>query len=315
VINLKLGTRGSRLALAQARAIQARLEAIHQSLRVEIVEIHTSGDRIQDVPLGPHLGQAFFTKEIEDALLEEHVDLAVHSCKDLGATLPAGLVLAAVPGREDPRDALVSSGARLEELPLGAKVGTSSPRRRHFLSSVRPDLQIVDMRGNVPTRVAAVDEGRFDAAILAVAGLRRLGLEGRITEVLGADVMLPAAGQGALAVEAREDDERARELVSALDDERARFEVTAERACLRRLGAGCQAPVGTLARVRGEQLRLRAALATPEGIESVELSSTRDGAEALGVEAAAVLLERLGVATLREASWTGGALVGKEERP
>jgi hydroxymethylbilane synthase len=276
---------------------------MHGSLRVDIIEIRTSGDRIQDVPLGPELGQGFFTKEIEEALLEGHVDLAVHACKDLGTSLPAGLVLAAVTEREDPRDALVSSGGALRELPAGTRVGTSSPRRKGFLAAIRPDLEIVDLRGNVPTRVAAVDEGRLGAAVLAVAGLRRLGLDDRIAEVLGAHVMLPAAGQGALALEAREGDAVTRSLAALLDDGRARPEVTAERACLRRLGAGCQAPVGALGWVRGTELRLRAALAAPAGIESVDLRSTADRAEALGTAAAEELLGRVGLTTLRGSAW------------
>ena len=185
------------------------LEAAHAGLEVELVEIRTSGDRIQDVPLGPELGQAFFTKEIEDALLDGRIDLAVHSCKDLATTLPDGLVLGAVPVREDPHDALVSGGATLSALPAGARVGTSSPRRKGFLAHARPDLVIQEQRGNVPTRLKAVDEGRVDAIVLAVAGLRRLGLADRITEILDPDVLLPAAAQGALALQIRADDDRA----------------------------------------------------------------------------------------------------------
>jgi hydroxymethylbilane synthase len=308
-MRLRLGTRGSRLALAQARAIEASLTAANPSVRVQIVEIQTSGDRVQDVPLGPSLGQAFFTKELEDALLDGRVDLAVHSCKDLATTLPEGLCIAAVPEREDPRDALVGPEGGLRALRSGARVGTSSPRRKRFLSALRPDLEVLDMRGNVPTRVAAVDEGRFDAALLAVAGLRRLGLEGRISEIMGADVMLPAAGQGALAVETRVDDARARGLVAALERPPARAEVTAERACLRGLGAGCQAPVGALGRARAakaaksETLRLRAAVALPDRIESVDRSGPISEADALGSAVAELLLERVGLPTLRGVVW------------
>ena len=185
---LRLGTRGSALAMAQSGLMAASLEARHPSLKVEIVQIRTFGDRIQDVPLEPHLGQAFFTKEIEDALLEGRVDLAVHSCKDLATTLPEGLVLGAIPDREDVRDALVSGAAGLADLPVGARVGTSSIRRKLFLRAARPDLDLVDLRGNVPTRVGAVDEGRCEAVILAVAGLRRLGLGHRVAEALDPDV-------------------------------------------------------------------------------------------------------------------------------
>jgi hydroxymethylbilane synthase len=301
---LRIGTRGSKLALAQARAVESALRAREPSIELEIVEVQTSGDRIQDVPLGPSLGQAFFTKELEDALLDGRIDVAVHSCKDLGTVLPEGLLIAAVPRREDPRDALVGPRAGPRLLPNGARVGTSSPRRRRFLAAIRPDLQLVDVRGNVPTRVAAVDEGRFDAVVLAVAGLRRVGLEGRITDVLEADAMLPAAGQGALAIEARKDDPRTLEIVAALECVSARAEVTAERACLRRLGAGCQAPVGALGRVRGGELHLRAAVASSDAIESVDLLSTPERAESLGIQAADSLLHRLGMTTLRGAAWT-----------
>lgn len=313
---LRLGTRGSALALTQSRAMARALEDRHSSLQVELVEIRTSGDRIQDVPLGPHLGQAFFTKEIQDALLENRVDLAVHSCKDLATETLAGLALAAIPEREDVRDALVSQGRTLADLPEGARVGTSSMRRKLFLGAARPDLELVDLRGNVPTRVAAVDEGRMDAAVLAMAGLRRLGLEERVTEALDVSVMLPAASQGALALEVRADDEEALALVSALDDATARAEVTAERACLRRLEAGCQAPVGALGRVEAGGLRLRAAVAGPDGLVWTEVSGDpgAEAADALGVQAAEALLRQLGLDSLRGAEWAGAPPRRLEER-
>lgn len=311
---LRLGTRGSRLALAQSRAVAARLEAAHPSLAVEIVEIRTSGDRIQDVPLGPELGQAFFTKEIEDALLGGEVDLAVHSCKDLATVMPDGLVLGAVPEREDPRDALVSAGRGLARLPAGANVGTSSIRRRRFLAAARPDLRIVDLRGNVPTRVAAVDEGRCDAVVLAVAGLRRLGMEGRITEVLDPDVLLPAVAQGALALQVREHDEVTRSVVQVLEDAATRAEVTAERACLRRLEAGCQAPVGALGRVTGNELALRVAVAAPQGIVEAHVRGSAQASDQLGVRAAEAVLSELGLPSLRHVAWAGAPPRRLEER-
>jgi hydroxymethylbilane synthase len=303
-MRIRLGTRGSRLALAQAMTVAKALTAIDPALRVEIIEIHTSGDRLRDVPLGPSLGQAFFTKELEDALLEERVDLAVHSCKDLATVLPEGLCIAAVPERVDPRDALVGPSGGLLALPAGARVGTSSPRRKRFLSALRPDLAVADMRGNVPSRVAAVDEGRFDAALLAVAGLRRLSLEHRISEILDPEIMLPAAGQGALAIETREDDARLRDVVTAIDHATALAEVTAERACLRRLGAGCQAPVGVLAVASDDRLRLRAAVALGGRMELVDVSGIAAAADELGVSAAERLLERLALPTLRGIAWT-----------
>jgi len=303
-MRIRLGTRGSRLALAQARAVERSLTTSDPAIRLEIVEIQTSGDRIRDVPLGPSLVQAFFTKELEDALLEGRVDIAVHSCKDLGTVLPDGLSIAAVPQREDPRDALVGPPGGIAALRVGARVGTSSPRRKRFLAARRPDLEIADMRGNVPTRVAAVDEGRFEAAVLAVAGLRRLGLEARISEVLDPAVMLPAAGQGALAIEIREDDARIRAACAAIESSIARSEVSAERACLRRLGAGCQAPVGALAEVEGRKVRLRAAVALAGRIESVDLAGPAAEADAVGTSAAEKLLEQLGLPTLRGIMWT-----------
>lgn len=302
---LRLGTRGSLLAMTQSGLMAAALEARHPALKVELVEIRTSGDRIQDVPLGPHLGQAFFTKEIQDALLEGRVDLAVHSCKDLATTEPEGLLLAAIPEREDVRDALVSGAGGLTDLAPGAKVGTSSMRRKLFLGAARPDLELVDLRGNVPTRVSAVDEGRCDAVVLAMAGLRRLGLGNRVTEALDPEIMLPAASQGALALEVRAADDVVRTLVSVLDDPAARAEVTAERACLRRLEAGCQAPVGALGRLGDDGLHFRAAVAGPDGIVRTEV--TGDAAEAgdVGVRAAEALLAQLGLPSLRDADWAG----------
>ncbi|GMV05025.1 MAG: porphobilinogen deaminase [Gemmatimonadota bacterium] len=302
---IRLGTRGSALAMAQSGATARALQGRHPGLSVELVEISTSGDRIKDVPLGPELGQAFFTKEIQEALLEGRVDLAVHSCKDLATALPEGTTLAAIPGREDVRDALVSRGGRLADLATGARVGTSSMRRKLFLRAARPDLELVELRGNVPTRVAAVDEGRMDAAVLAMAGLKRLGLEGRVTDALDVSVMLPAAAQGALALEVRASDEETVALVSVLDDPAARAEVLAERACLRRLEAGCQAPVGALGRFRDGALGFRAAVAGPGGIVWIERTGDPGDPEALGVAAAEDLLARLGVDSLRGEAWAG----------
>ncbi len=207
--------------------------------------------------------------------------------------------------REDPYDALVSGGATLSTLPAGARVGTSSPRRKGFLSLARPDLMIQDQRGNVPTRLQAVDDGRADAIVLAVAGLRRLGLADRITEILDPDVLLPAAAQGALALQIRADDDQAGDAVAALDDPRTRAEVTAERACLRALQAGCQAPVGALARVDGAELVLRAAVVGPAGITRARCAGPVEEAVTLGRRAAADLVAQLGLTSLRDAVWAG----------
>lgn len=303
--HLRIGTRGSRLALAQATWVARELAARVPSLELELVEIRTSGDRITDQPLGPHLGRAFFTKEIEQALLDGRVDLAVHSCKDLATTLPAGLRLAAVPEREDPRDALVSGSGRLEDLPRGARVGTSSVRRQRFLALLRPDLSLLDQRGNVPSRVRAVDEGHLAGTVLAVAGLRRLGMQERATQIFDPSEMLPAAGQGALAIEVREGDSRAMDVVEALDHAPARAEVTAERSCLRVLMAGCQAPVGALARARAGSVSVEVAVLAPDGVVRASATGSQDEPAAPGEAAARQVLTKLGVASLRGAAWAG----------
>lgn len=302
---VRLGTRGSRLARAQSTWVADRLRGADPQVTIEVVLIETYGDVHRDAPLAPELGQSFFTKEIEDALLEGRIDLAVHSCKDLSTTLPEGLTLAAIPVREDPRDVLVSRTGGLAALAPGARVGTCSPRRRGFLASLRPDLVAVDLRGNVPTRVAAVDEGRMEAAILAAAGLRRIGLEGRITETLDPDTMVPAAAQGALALETRADDRETMALAVSLEDARARAEVEAERACLRRLVAGCQAPVGAHARVDGGRISLHAAVAAPGGVVHARAATPVADAESLGEAVAEQLLSQLGLTSLRDVAWAG----------
>lgn len=305
---LRLATRGSTLALIQARAVATALERAHPGVSVELVEVRTTGDRLAEVPLGPGLGQSFFTKEIEDALLDDRADLAVHSCKDLATVLPTGLALGALTAREDPRDALVSrNGHALADLPAEAVVATASVRRKAFVSLARPDLRLVDLRGNVPTRLAALDEGRADAIVLAAAGLHRLGQAQRITEYLDDRVVAPAAAQGAVAIEVRADDDETTRRVGALDDAPTRAAVTAERACLRRLEAGCQAPVGCLARVYDGQVRLRAtAVVLARRHDAADEASVAD-AEPLGRRVAERLLESLGVRSFREASdtWAG----------
>jgi len=291
--------------LVQSEQITGLLQEKVPGVTVELVEIRTSGDRIQDVPLTPDLGQSFFTKEIEQALLDDRIDLAVHSCKDLSTTLPDGLILCAVPEREDPRDALVSLGKTLTELALGARVGTSSPRRKGFLAAARTDLTLLDQRGNVPTRVAALDDGHYDAVVLAVAGLKRLGLADRITEILEPEMMLPAAAQGALALQTREGDDVTGQAVAMLDHGPSHAEVVAERACLRRMEAGCQAPVGANANVVGDRLTLRAAVVSPAGTVRAETTVESSEAEAAGRRVAEEILDELGVTSLRSFEWAG----------
>lgn len=252
-----IGSRGSQLALWQANHVRERLAAAGISARVEI--IHTTGDKITDVPLA-RLGaetsiKGLFTKEIEDALLDRRIDLAVHSMKDMPTELPRGLRIAAAPEREDVRDALI--GATLSSLAPGARVGTSALRRQVQLASARPDLAIVPVRGNVDTRLRKLEAGEFDAILLAAAGLRRLGWEHRIAELIPIDVICPAVGQGALAVETREDDCR----FDFLDDAATRADVETERAFLRAMGGGCQVPMGC----HVDHGWLRCAVAEPDG--------------------------------------------------
>lgn len=258
---LRIGSRGSKLAIWQAEWVRARLEERGLPCRIEIIK--TTGDKILDVPLARIGGKGLFTKEIEEALLEERIDLAVHSLKDLPTELPQGLTVASIPQREDPRDALV--GAALNALPCGARVGTSSLRRSAQLRALRPDLEILDVRGNVDTRVRKQREGRYDALVMASAGLTRLGLEAHIAERLNPAIFLPAVAQGALAIETRDDGGDAWKACQTLSDPRATAEVTAERALLAGLGGGCQVPLGAHAQAHDDQLELRAVVVSPDG--------------------------------------------------
>ena len=263
---VRVGSRTSRLAMWQTDHVIALLEAAWPGLRCERVPIRTLGDRVTDVPL-PRIGdRGLFTKEIEDGLHGATIDVAVHSLKDLPTDVPAGLALGAVLVREDPRDALIaSSGATLATLPPGARVGTSSVRRRAQLLARRPDLQMHDIRGNVPTRLEKVARGDYDASLLALAGLRRLGLEAAVTEILEPDVMLPAPGQGALAVQVRADDARVLGLVERLNHAPTRLATACERGVLNALEGGCQAPVGTWTQWAGNTLQLAAIVASFDG--------------------------------------------------
>jgi hydroxymethylbilane synthase len=285
---LTIGSRGSQLALWQARWVQARVEALGESARIEIIK--TTGDKITDVPLAQVGAKGLFTKEIEDALLEGRIDLAVHSLKDLPTEIPPGLVLAAIPAREDPRDAFI--GSRLADLAPGAKVGTSSLRRAAQLRALRPDLQIEPLRGNLDTRLRKLDEGQYQAIVLAAAGLKRLGWEQRITEWLDPEVLCPAVGQGALAIETRDDGGRAFEICRRLDDAATRAAVAAERALLAALGGGCQVPIGCHATIEDGRLRVRAVVASPNGDRVVrrEKSGPAEDAARLGATLARELL-------------------------
>ncbi len=273
---LTIGSRGSQLALWQARWIQARLQGFGMESRIQV--IHTTGDKITDVALSKVGTKGLFTKEIEEALLDRSIDLAVHSLKDMPTELPAGLILAAIPEREDPRDAIV--GARLSELKNGAHVGTSSLRRAAQLRVLRPDLQISDIRGNLDTRLRKLDEGKYDAIVLASAGLRRLGWQERITELLEPDVMCPAVGQGALAVETRDDSGEAREICRRLEHVDTRIAVTAERAVLAALGGGCQVPIGAHATLDGGAIQIRAIVVSPDGAQVIRKQAGGNASDA-----------------------------------
>jgi hydroxymethylbilane synthase len=286
---LTIGSRGSQLALWQARHIQSRLAGLGVESRIEI--IRTTGDKITDVPLAKVGGKGLFTKEIEEALLDGRIDLAVHSLKDLPTELPAGLTLAAIPEREDTADALI--GARLDDLPPGACVGTSSLRRAAQLRALRPDLVIENIRGNLDTRLRKLDEGQYHAILLAAAGLRRLGWAERITELLTPERMVPAVGQGALAIETRAEGP-ARALCQPLDHGPTRAAVTAERALLAALGGGCQVPIGAHAVLEDDGLlHLTAIVAHPDGHTLLRHQDSAPPAEAaaLGQRTAARLLD------------------------
>jgi hydroxymethylbilane synthase len=290
---LVIASRGSQLALWQARWVSAQLTAAGHECRIEIIK--TTGDKITDVPLaqvGALVGaKGLFTKEIEEALLDGRADLAVHSLKDLPTELPEGLVLAAVPEREDPRDAVV--GKPLADLPTGAKVGTSSLRRAAQLRNMRPDLVVESVRGNVDTRLRKLDEGQYDAILLAAAGLKRLGWAARIAEILEPERMCCAVGQGALAIETRAAG-AGRDACGALDHPATHAAVMAERGLLGALGGGCQVPIGAYATVAGGRLHLQAIVISPDGSELVraQAEGAAEEAEAIGRGLGADLLDR-----------------------
>jgi hydroxymethylbilane synthase len=296
---LVIGSRGSKLALTQAGMIKAELETLNPSLAVRIEIIKTSGD-VKTDPLSVIGGKGVFTKELEDALLDERIDVAVHSLKDLPTVIPERLVVAAICKREDPRDALVLNGklkasvASIGTLPEGATVGTSSPRRLAQLQHLRGDLVIKELRGNVDTRLRKLDEGQYDALVLACAGLRRLGLEDRMSVPLSISEMLPAVGQGALGIETRVDDKSTIDAVGRLDHKFTRLACVAERAFLRCLGGGCQLPIAAYAVVREKRIRLDGLVAGRDGKQIVRdrISGGLDQAEGLGNQLGMQLLDR-----------------------
>jgi hydroxymethylbilane synthase len=300
---LVIGTRGSALALWQAEWVQARLHALAPTVRITLKTIKTSGDKITDVPLAAIGGKGLFVKEIEEALLREEIDLAVHSMKDVPTVLPDRLTLVAVPAREDSRDVLISrSGLTLATLPSGARIGTSSLRRQAQLLHRRADLVVEMLRGNLDTRLRKAREGTYDAVVVAAAGLNRLGWAEHVTEYLSAEVSLPAVGQGALGIEGRRDDLFVSRLAQGLDDAPTRIAVTAERAFLERLEGGCQVPIAAHASVSGATLTLDGLVASVDGRRLLReaMEGTVAEAKAVGVAVAERLLRRGGADILRE---------------
>jgi len=291
---LRIGTRGSALALAQASWVKRQVEEHEPSLAVELRVIKTSGDRFLDTPIQNIGGKGVFTKEIEDALLRQEIDLAVHSLKDLPTRLPLGLALAAIPAREEARDVLVTrDGSTLAELAAAARVGTGSLRRRAQLLHYRSDLSVLALRGNIDTRLKKLDAGEFDALVMAAAGLRRIGRADRIGEYLADEICVSAVAQGALGLEARSDG-NVRERLAFLNDAATCAEIAAERALLDRLNGGCHVPIGARARVAGEQISMIGVVASPDGknlCRSEIFGSVKEAAD-LGERLAEQLLER-----------------------
>jgi hydroxymethylbilane synthase len=293
-ITLRIATRQSPLALWQAHHVGKLIAARAPGVGYQLVELSTEGDRFLTAPLAQIGGKGLFVKEIEQALIDGRADLAVHSLKDMTSHLPPGLLLGAIPEREDPRDAWVSPrGVKFAEVPKGAKIGTSSQRRGCQIRERRPDVELVNLRGNVQTRLRKTEEQGLAGAVLALAGLRRLELEGRVTEVLPVETSLPAVGQGALAIECRVDDEALRELLSSLEHRDTKLAVSAERGFLAELEGGCTVPLAGFATIAGDQVRLRGLIGAPDGARVVRGEKTGHvaHAEALGRALARELLD------------------------
>jgi hydroxymethylbilane synthase len=292
--NIVIGSRGSQLALWQANWVKSELERLHDNVDIDIRIIATSGDIIQDVPLAKIGGKGLFVKEIEEALLANEIDLAVHSMKDVPIELPSELGISVITKRENPLDALISkNGEKLADLPQGATIGTSSLRRSSQLLKYRGDFKIHPLRGNVDTRLRKVEEGKYDAILLASAGLNRLGWANRITEEISHDILLPAMGQGALGIETRLDDTKIYDLISTLNHEQTHYAVSAERSLVGRLDGGCQVPIGAYARVEKGLITLKGLVASLDGeiIYKLENVGPVDDAINIGQELGAQLLK------------------------
>lgn len=299
---VRIGTRASLLALWQANWVKSRLEELHRGIEVTLVHIKTEGDRIE-VPLFQMGGKGLFVKEIQEALMAGEVDLAVHSAKDLPAEIPEELTLAAIPEREDPRDVfLLRPGVSWEALPRGGRIGTSSPRRKAQLLRLRKDLEVVPLRGNLDTRIRKLNTENLDGIVLAAAGLCRMGWESKASGYFDPETMVPAIGQGILAIETRGQNSRVRELVADLNHFPTALELEAERALLEGLGGGCQIPIAGLARIRGGRIRLTGLIASPDGGRVVRGEKEGAGEEAqdLGRRLAQELLGKGGAEILHE---------------
>lgn len=300
---LRIATRESALALWQANYVKDRLEAAHPGLQVELVPMTTKGDQILDTPLAKVGGKGLFVKELEVAMLEGRADIAVHSMKDVPVDFPDGLMLHTICEREDPRDAFVSNNySDFDSLPEGAIVGTSSLRRQCQIKALRPDLEIRDLRGNVNTRLRKLDEGQYDAIILATAGLLRLEMPERIKQFMPTEVLLPANGQGAVGIECRSDDEKVQAYLSVLEHPETRVRVLTERAMNRKLEGGCQVPIGAYAEVDGDKIELRGLVGAIDGSEIIRgtiKGNTADG-ESLGEQLAQELLDKGADSILKE---------------
>ena len=297
--SLRIGTRGSPLALVQARTVRSRLAAATgvNEETIELVVIRTTGDTIQDRPLADEGGKGLFTKEIEEALLDRRIDLAVHSAKDMPTILPKGLALAACLEREDPRDVFISHKARsLVELPRGASLGTASLRRQAIAKRARPDLRVTPLRGNVETRLRKLDAGEVDATLLALAGLRRLGLVEHVTSIMNAEEFLPAVGQGAIGIEVRKDDTRVCDILAHIDHAETSIAIACERAFLAALDGSCKTPIAGHATISGDAIQFRGLIARPDGSAAHDIAGTgsRKDAATIGTDAGRELKHRAG---------------------
>ncbi len=299
---LRIGTRASQLALWQANWVKSELEQRYPGMEVTLTKIKTIGDKILDVPLAQVGGKGLFVKEIEEAMLRDEIDIAVHSMKDVPTDFPDGLGLYCITEREDPRDAVISRNVKFSDLPQGARIGTSALRRQAQLLRVRPDLQMCIIRGNVETRIRKLDEDRLDAVILAAAGLKRLGFTEKVAEYLDVDLSIPAIGQGALGIECRLDNSEIKETIAFFNHPQTSAAVRAERALLKRCEGGCQVPIAAHGTVEGDQLRLVGFIAAVDGSTSVrgEVSGSITEAEQLGIRLAERLLDQGGRQILEE---------------